>query len=192
MTHILGFFLSITIALGLGFGATWLAIHNGHGFSRIDAGVWSTWTKAGSIDADPYTKAIIAVSGEIPLQAVEGLTFVSQKDDDGAAFLPQCTYVISGTLPAARLFVLTAYTFDGQLIANNALHYSLTSNEIVRDHAGNFEIIVSATVQPGNWLPVHKTQPFKLFLRLYDASVGRTAPEIQASIVLKTFKKGCI
>jgi hypothetical protein len=202
VTHILGFFLSITIAIFIGFGATWLVVggsHSflghvflGHGFSRIDTGAWSTWTKAGSFDADPYTKAIIARSGEIPLQAAEGLALVSQKDNDGAAFKPTCTYVISGSLPAARLWVIAAYTLDGQLIANSALRYSFTSHEIIRDVAGHFEITLSASVQSGNWLPVHPTQPFKLILRLYDPSVGRTAPEIQASIMLTNKKKNCI
>ncbi len=180
------------MALGFGFGATWLIVKDGYGFLRIDAGAWSTWIRAGSVEADPYTKAIIARSGEIPLQAAEGLTLVSQKDSDGANFQPTCTYEVYGALPTARLWVLTAYTLDGQLIANDAFRYNLTSDEIIRDHEGNFKINVSATVQSGNWLPVHKTLPFKLFLRLYDPSVGRTAPEIQASILLKIVKKSCV
>jgi hypothetical protein len=191
VTHILGFFLSLTIALSLGFGATWFIVKDGHGFSRIDAGAWSTWVKSGSIEADPYTKAIIARSGEIPLQAAEGLTLVSQTDSEGLVFDPSCTYEISGALPSSRLWVLTAYTFDGQLIPNDALRYSLTSDEIIRDNLGNFKINVSATVQSGNWIPIHQSRPFKLILRLYDASVGRTKPEIQAAILLSNHKRSC-
>jgi hypothetical protein len=194
--HILGFFLSVTIALTIGFGATWLFVHNGHGFVRIDAGAWSTWVKAGSIEADPYTKAIIAKSAEIPLQAAEGLTMIALADDDGRAFDTACTYIVSGTVPSARLWTLTAYGLDGQFLANDALRYSFSSDEIVRNGfdnsgSGRFEITVSAYVQAGNWLPLHKSKPFKLILRLYDASVGRTKPEIQAAILLNTARKSC-
>ncbi len=191
MTHIVGFFLALCIALSIGFGATWLAIHNRHGFEQVKLGAWSVWIKAGSAGADPYTKAIIAKSGEVPLQAAEGLELIAMHDDDGKSFKPACTYVISGTLPAARFWTLNAFTKTGQIAPNIAERYGLASTEIVRDETGNFEINVSSTIQSGNWLPVAPL-PFQLILRLYDASTGSSAPELQAAIQLKTMKKSCL
>ncbi len=191
MTHIFGFFLALAIAVCTGFGATWFAIEYGHGFERVDTAQWSTWTKSGSVEADPYAKANIAKTGEIPLNAAEGLTLISQGDDEGRRFDPACTYMLTATLPRARLWTLVAYLPNGQIAANKANRYSLTSEEIVRDTNGNFEITVSSEVQPGNWLPVAADQPYLLMLRLYDTTVGSTAAEVQAAIIIKNRKKAC-
>lgn len=191
MTHIAGFFLCIFIALTTSFSATWFAVQNRHGFEQVKLGAWSMWVKAGSTTADPYTKAIISKSGEVPLQAAEGLELIATHDDNGRSFKAACTYAISGALPAARFWTLNAYTKDGQIASNIAERYGLTSTEIVRDEAGNFEINISATIQPGNWLPVAPL-PFQLILRLYDTSTGSSTAELQAAIHLTTTKKSCL
>lgn len=190
MVHIFGFLLCICIALIAGFGATWALIQDSHGFQQVKLNAWSLWIKAGSQNADPYTKAIIAISSEIPLQAAEGIELVATQDDDGNAFSPNCTYTLSGTLPVAQFWTLTAYTKNGQIAPNIASRYSLTSAEIVRDETADFEVSIGASLQSGNWLPVAPL-PYQLILRLYDASTGTSRPELQAAIHLKIVKKSC-
>ncbi len=192
MTHIIGFFLCLAIAICTGFGATWVAVHETHGFERVDMGAWSTWQRAGSAQADPYTKAIIAKTGEVPLQSAEGLSIISSRDDEGRKLKANCTYIISGALPASQVWTLTSYNKQGQILVNKAGRASLTSHEIIRDASNNFEIVVSANVQPGNWLPIADTSPFELLLRLYDVAIGHTPSELKAAINFNIKQKSCI
>ena len=86
----------VTAAVGIGLGlfGTWLAVERGYGFGAVTAGAWTAWPKSGSNDADPYARAVIARTAEIPLGLAEGLMFVARGDDTGAPFDPAC-----GTLP---------------------------------------------------------------------------------------------
>ncbi len=191
MIHFFGFLLALLIAVSTGLGATWLAVGRGHGFERVKLGSWSAWPRAGSPDADPYARAIIARTGEIPLSLGEGLALEASRDDAADPLIGRCTYAVSGELPQTRLWTLTAYNKDGYFRENSAKRYSFTSSEIVRNAAGQFEIILSAEVKPGNWLPVHLSEPIILILRLYDTPLSASAAQIDRQFVPRIQKKGC-
>ena len=172
----------VTAALGIGLGlfSTWLAVERGYGFGAVTAGPWMAWPKSGSNEADPYAKAVVARSAEIPLGLAEGLMFIARQDDTGAFLDPKCDYRISGPLPPARTWTLTLMTPRGALIENRLGRYGVTASEIVREWRDAIDIVVSRYASPGAWLPLGEAVPFVLTLRLYDTIVRASATAIDA------------
>ena len=50
-------FAILLIGLFVGGGLAWLSIQNNHGFGTLSIGQWTAWPLAGSVNADPYSKA---------------------------------------------------------------------------------------------------------------------------------------
>jgi hypothetical protein len=178
--------VAIVVATVVGFSTAWYAVEHGPIFGAVKVGAWTAWPQSGSADADPYSLAVLARTGEVPLGAGEGLTFRAERDDDGEPLTGNCVYTIAGQTPSARLWTLTAYDDDGRLMVNAARRTGFHSREILRRPDGSFVITVSPRVEPGNWLPVARVERFKLVLRLYDTPLttgGRfsdlTMPAIQ-------------
>ena len=169
---------AIGIALGL-FGA-WMAVERGYGFGAVTAGAWMAWPKSGSSDADPYARAVVARTAEIPLGLAEGLMFVARQDDNGASLDPKCDYRVRGPLPPARTWTLSLMNPRGGLIPNSIGRYGFTASEIVRERADNIDVVVSRIARAGNWLPLGDTVPFVLTLRLYDTIVRASATALDA------------
>src|ERR1700679_1515627 len=64
---------------------------NGGPFNSVTIGAWSVATKAGAIDADPYTRASLERSGDIPLALGEGLQLIARADDSARALVRRCS-----------------------------------------------------------------------------------------------------
>jgi hypothetical protein len=160
--------IAVVIALALGVSTAWYAIDRGFIFGAVTAGAWTAWPAAGSADADPYSLATLARTGEVPLGAGEGIAFTANNDSAGGLLSGRCTYEVVGQTPAARLWTLTAYDDQGRLMVDAARRSGFQSREILRRTDGSFVITVSPQVMPGNWLPVGRVQHFHLVLRLYD------------------------
>lgn len=174
----------------LGLFVTSLSVEHGFGFDAVQAGPWTTWPKAGSVDADPYARAIIARSGQIPLGSAEGLSLIADKDSTGRSLSPSCDYVISGAIPTARFWTLTVMTPEGRVADNSSGRFGFTSSEIVRDWKGGFSIVVSRSARPGNWLPVGNA-PYLIMLRLYDTPNSATASTLDAREVPAIVAERC-
>ena len=63
------------LAAAIGLGATWLTITRGVAFGSLTIGAWTAWPKSGSVDIDPYARASIARTGELPLGTGDGVAF---------------------------------------------------------------------------------------------------------------------
>lgn len=166
--------LAILVATTLGFSTAWLAVEHGRLFGSVTVGPWTAWPEAGSADADPYSVALLARSGEVPLGAGEGLAFTALTDSQGDPLSGDCVYSINGQTPAARLWTLTAYDAEGRLMVNPARRPGFHSREIVRRPDGSFAIIASPDVAPGNWLPIARREKLQFVLRLYDTPLTTT------------------
>ncbi len=177
------------IGVALGLAATWAAVERGQRFGAVTTGPWVSWPKSAYRDADPYTRASIARTGEIPLSLAEGLFFLARNDATGSALDPRCDYVMGGAIPPARYWTLTAMTPKGALIPNNSDRYGLTSAEIVRAANGGFEVTISSRARPGNWLPTAPGAPYVLALRLYDTPASSSATALAAS-QMPSLRKG--
>ncbi|MCX5512153.1 hypothetical protein C3941_08785 [Kaistia algarum] len=160
--------IAIAVAAVLGFGSVMLVLDRDSLFGAVTRGEWTAWPESGSPNADPYSEAILARSGEVPLGNGEGLAFIADHDAQGRRLSGRCLYRIDGQTPLARLWTLTVYDREGHLMANPAGRTSFTSREILRREDGSFAIAVSSEVQPGNWLPVASDADLRLVLRLYD------------------------
>ena len=58
-----------------GLGLTWFALTRGTAFGAITIGAWTAWPKTGTADIDPYARATIARSGELPIGSGDGVAF---------------------------------------------------------------------------------------------------------------------
>ncbi len=156
-------------------------------------GAWRVAAKAGSIDADPYTRAALARSGEIPLALGEGLELVARVDSSGRALDRRCVYRVGSHTPAARYWTLSLTDAEGFPVDNAAGRYGFRSSEILRDGDGGFSVYVSEVVHSGNWLPIGHVDTFTLALRLYDTPLAATAGAggIETSSVPTIVREGC-
>lgn len=182
---------TLILAAVVGLGTTWLTLTRGVAFGALSIGAWTAWPKSGSVDIDPYARAIVSRTGQLPVGTGDGVAFYARSDDAGNAFDGRCTFVISGSTPAARYWTLTLYDAEGRPVANTIDRHGFTSAEVVRDTGGNVIITVAPRARPGNWLPSGGVEQFVLVWRLYDTPIGvasLTTKEGPMPIIVRT---GC-
>lgn len=162
----------LAIGLILGGLSANLALQRSHGIGAVNTGPWSAWPFVGGAQVDPYTSAKATADGTIPLGAAEGLAFEAINDQNGNTLLRECRYEVSGDTSAARLWTLSAYDQNGQLIVNkNELVSSVYSGNIVRYTDSSFVVKIGDQPSSGNWLATQGEGSFKLILRLYDTPI---------------------
>lgn len=164
--------IALVIATGVGLGMTWTTSTRGLSFDALKIGPWTAWPKTGTSEIDPYARASVARSGELPIGSGDGVAFVASHDDKGRPLDGRCDVTVSGITPAARFWTLTLYDGQGNLVSNSLQRYGFTSQEIVRGADGAFEIRVAARSRAGNWLPTGGLDRYLLMMRLYDTPVG--------------------
>jgi len=169
---LIGLLLSFVVAAGIGLGSSWYALTQNLSFGALELGAWKGYPRNGTVGIDPYARAVIARNGELPVGSGDGVAFTAAADDSGRALDGRCDVVVRGTTPPARYFTITLYTSSGQLVANSLDRHGFTSQELVRDASGEFEIMVSPRARPGNWLPTGGVDSYLLMLRFYDTSLG--------------------
>jgi hypothetical protein len=163
---------TLILAAAIGLGATWVTLTRGIAFGALSIGAWTAWPKSGSVDIDPYARATIARTGELPIGAGDGVAFYAHTDNAGNVLDGRCTFVISGMTPAARYWTLTLYDPQGRLVANTIDRHGFTSAEILRESGGRFAITIGPRARPGNWLPSGGIEQFVVVWRLYDTPIG--------------------
>jgi hypothetical protein len=169
---LIGTLFALAVAAAVGLGATYFALTRGAAFGALTIGSWTAWPKTGTSDADPYARAAIARTGQLPLALGDGVSFTAQSDDYGRLLDGRCDTVLSGVTPAARFWTLTLYNTEGELVTNSVQRYGFSSQEIVRSADGSFEIVVAPRASPGKWLPTGGIERYSLVLRFYDTAVG--------------------
>ena len=182
---------ALLLAAFIGLGATWLTLTRGVAFGSMTIGAWTAWPKTGSVDVDPYARAAIARTGELPIGTGDGVAFYAHRDDAGNALDGRCTFAIGGMTPAARYWTLTLYDAQGRLVANTIDRHGFTSAEIVRTADGRFVITVGPRARPGNWLPSGGIERFLLVLRLYDTPIGVASRNTKEAPMPAIVRKGC-
>jgi len=171
---LIGLLLSFVVAAGIGLGSTWFALTQNVSFGALELGAWKGYPRNGTIGIDPYARAAIARNGELPVGSGDGVAFAAALDDDGHALDGRCDVVVHGTTPPARYFTMTLYTPSGQLVANSLNRHGFTSQELLRDASGEFDVTVSPRARTGNWMPTGGIDNYVLMLRFYDTSLGIT------------------
>jgi hypothetical protein len=157
-------------AIGFGAASAAFMIAGSPPFGGVKAGAWSFWPQSGTPQADPYMRLITKLREQSPFGQGEGLSLTAERDQSGRPLDVRCTYRVSGTLPAARLWTLSLYDLDGRVIRNALQRTNFTSAELVYYQPPQFEIMISHTVQSGNWLQMPPDGRVALRLNLYDVS----------------------
>jgi hypothetical protein len=163
---------AFAVAAAIGLGTTWIALTRGTAYGGVTIGAWTAWPKNGTAGIDPYARAMVARTGELPVGSGDGVAFYARADDAGDSFDGRCDVLVSGITPQARFWTLTLYDPEGRLVANSVRRQGFTSQEIVRKADGSFDVIVGPRVRPGNWLPTGGVEKYQLVLRLYDTPIG--------------------
>lgn len=191
MRFIFGLLLSIAIAAGVGLGATLFSLTHGVAFGSYTIGAWTAWPKTGTIEIDPYARAMIARSGALPLGLADGVEFLARADNAGKILDGRCEVTVSGITPLARFWTLTLYDPEGRLVGNILNRYGFTSQEVIRNADGSFEIFISPRARSGNWLPTGGGERYILVLRLYDTPVGVATRATRDTQMPQISTKGC-
>ena len=172
MRLLLGTAFALIVAAVVGLGATWIALTRGTAYGGVNIGAWTAWPKNGTPGIDPYARAMMARTGELPVGSGDGVAFYANADDSAQPLDGRCDVLLSGITPQARFWTVTLYDPDGRLVANSVQRQGFTSQEIIRKADGSFEIMVGPRARPGNWLPTGGVERYLLVLRLYDTPVG--------------------
>jgi hypothetical protein len=180
---------ALTLAAAIGLGMTWMALTQGLAYGGISIGAWTAWPKNGTSGIDPYARAIVARTGELPVGSGDGVAFYARADDSSQVLDGRCDVLLSGITPQARFWTLTLYDLEGNLVANSVRRHSFTSQEIIRKSDGSFDIMVGPRVRPGNWLPTGGAERYQLILRLYDTPIGM-ATRSSSEAPMPTLRKG--
>ena len=172
MRLLIGLLISFAVAALIGLGSTWYALTQNISFGALELGAWKGYPHNGTVSIDPYARAVIARNGELPVGIGDGVAFTAAADDSGRPLDGRCDVIVRGTTPPARYFTMTLYTPAGRLVANSIDRHGFTSQELIRDSTGEFEVTVSPRVRPGNWLPTGGIERYVLMMRFYDTSLG--------------------
>lgn len=184
--------MMFALAGGIGLGATWMTATRGVDIATVDIGPWTARPQAGTRSVDPYARAAIARSGELPLGIGDGVAFLASKDSDGRPLDGRCDVVIGGTTPAARFWTLTLHDPAGRLVANTLERYGFTSQEVVRGADGSFAVTLAPRARAGNWLPTGGIERYVVALRFYDTPVGGVSTRNQRDTPMPSIKTvGC-
>ncbi len=159
---IIGIIFALVVGTAVGSGSAVAAIDFMASRLSIHNGPWQTSLTAGSQQADPYTRASIAIHYLLALNPSEVIYYSAYTDDAGEPLQADCTYRIDGKAMEARWWSITAYGADDFLIPNTWNRYSYDSDNVKYDADKNFVIYVSKAQQTGDWLPLGDQKTFSL------------------------------
>ena len=177
------------VLLGLAFTA--VVLGRGWDPGAVAVGPWVTNPRIGTSAIDPYALAGLARTGAVPLSANEGLSFAAITDDTGYRLVPTCTYRLSGPMPPARFWTLTATGRGGRALDGAAQRPAFTSTSVIRDAEGRVTIDLGPDARPGNWLPLSGDGPITLTLRLYDTPLTANVAEIGGAALPGIARQTC-
>ncbi len=176
-------------AVALGLGSAWWVLKIAPWMNTsVSVGAWKANMRAGSPDADMYTRASVALNALLALGREETMYFIATQDDQGRALQSQCSYRIEGLPPKARWWSVTAYADDLFLFDAPNQHYSLNGSTAVLNAKGHFSLNTGPrALDPSFWLPTPGKTGVVLTLRLYnpEASLQAAPASLQAPSITR-------
>lgn len=169
--------MPLTVAAGLliGAGSGWWAMAYA-GARGYEHNGWVGSTVAGSVDADPWTRAQVAVRGLLALNKSQAIYLTTHVDETGAALREGCRYRVSGGAMPARWWSVTVYAADNYLPLNDDDALSFDATEVRPDPAGNWTATLAGQ-RPGEgaWASTRNAGKFDITLRLYNPTAAAQA-----------------
>jgi hypothetical protein len=166
LKNLIHFLLFAFLSLAFGLGTAHYFVENGFALVTPEAGPWKTWINAGSLAADPYTRAHVARFGDLPVNSASGLTFVAKTDSDGEELSSDCEYEIVARPLSAVWWSIALFDSDGQLIPNQAKRHAYNSQNLTVLPDGTQRIALAPQARPGHWLPSGEDNELTLILRM--------------------------
>ncbi len=174
--RVVGWIATVTAGALLGVGSAWLWLtRTDPAGTRI--GPWLVNLEAGSSDASTYTRARIALKALLALDRRETLYYIAQQDDARRPLRSRCRYLLSGSIPSARWWSVTAYADDLFLFPDNEQRYSVSGENLTLKAVGRFSAVTGPETPVSGalaWIPTPGDRGLTLTLRLYNPS-----PEVQ-------------
>lgn len=167
MNFFLRFVAFVIVAIILGLAITSVSLSTGSGLAASRSGGWKSWKSAGHVLADPYTRAYIAKTGQLPLPPQIAQTYFALYDNAHRRLHSSCTYLVESPVVEAKWWTLAAYDYDGKITKNKFGRYSFNAENAMIKFEGGFHVYISQSPQPENWLPIGAQGPFVLVYRLY-------------------------
>jgi hypothetical protein len=166
LKNLINFLLFAGLSLALGLGSAYYGVEHGFAFVALHSGPWKTWVNAGSLTADPYTRAHVARFGDLPITSGSGLTFVASTDSAGSDLSSACEYEIVARPGSALWWSIALYDSSGQLIPNKAGRHAFNSQNLTVLPDGTQRISLAPQARPGHWLPSGEGRDLVLVLRM--------------------------
>ncbi len=140
--------------------------------NSVHNGPWRTSADTGAVDANPWSRAAVAIAGLYALSRHEAIYYTAFTDDSGETLRGDCSYTVSGTTPDARWWSLTVYGADHYLVPNPENRYAVNAGNLPSAAAGRIDLALSgnaaAILHRADALPTPVQGPFSLTLRLYN------------------------
>ncbi len=190
LSSIAALLLTAFSGLALGLGLTGHVLASRHAPGTVRAGEWQLWPRAGAPDADPYSLAIHARRGDLPLAPSEGLALFAAQDKGGTPLDGRCTYALEGQMPTARAWTLVLYTAKGMPLQRGGQPSGLTSSmaAVLPDRP---LAVLSPEIAAGNWLQTTRDQPFIVVLRMYETALTAAAQGLDVDRLPRIVRKSC-
>lgn len=154
--------------LAVGAASGWFTLQHGMVQGETYSG-WSGSKVTGSVDADPWTRARVAVSGLLALNKSQAIYFSRNTDDSGARLREDCRYRVTGGAMPARWWSITVYAADNYLPLNDDDALSFDQTEAQPAGKAEWTGILSPKQPEGEpWASTNKAGDFDITLRLYQ------------------------
>ena len=189
MLFFIRFVAYIFLAILIGFGLTALSLSTGSGLAAKRVSGWKSWKASGHMNADPYTRAFIAKTGQLPLPPNIVQTYFALYDNAHRRLHTSCTYVVESSAVHAKWWTIAAYNHKGEVFKNDYGRYSFNAGSSMIQFDGGFRIFLSQSVQAKNWLPLGDQGPFVLVLRLYRKQLSEAQIKNDGEVPLPLIKR---
>lgn len=183
--------LAISGGVALGLASAVAALMIAPRMGMVERGGWIGHPAAGSAQASPYARALIARIGLLAMSREEAVYLDRTRDDAGQRLRGDCRYALQGRVPPAHWWSITLYAEDNYLARNgqNAPSIDATSVSVNSDGLWRAEVGASRPADGRPWIASEGGDHFTLTLRLYrpttdvfaaDAgSVGPTVTKLE-------------
>jgi hypothetical protein len=143
------------------------AVSGRYGIVSETKGAWTVWPRSSNARIDPYTRAHHLSYGLVPSNRFDTVEYEARVDDAGRTLDEDCTYLVSGPIPKARWWSVSAMAAGDQAVAAHESRHGLVSGQLVFESDQSFRLTVSRELQAGNWLHTPDSGQLVLLLRLY-------------------------
>ena len=167
--------LAVLAGLLVGLGSAWWVVAKAGG-RGVEVKGWSGSAVTGSADADPWTRAQVAVRGLLALTRDQAIYLTAKTDSSGQQLSENCRYRVTGGPMPGRWWSVTVYAADNYLPMNDDDALSFDATEVVPDAEGRWTAQLAATREgEGAWASTRKAGSFDVTLRIYNPTPAAQA-----------------